>query len=151
MITILPLLLTSVADTAGPVRHAAMVASQKIMSQLSAQGVKMVPPAPLTPTPTLTGTLPLPLTPTPTPTPTRGQTVAHEEWERALAAEQTVALDGWGPQDPIERIQPDLPISPHISLDLPISPYISLYLRRTPSAPRSSLRCPSYAPSRRRP
>lgn len=34
-----------------------------------------------------------------------GQTVAHEEWERALAAEQTVALDGWGPQDPIGSAQ----------------------------------------------
>ena len=34
-----------------------------------------------------------------------GQTVAHEDWERALAAEQTVALDGWGPQDPIGSAQ----------------------------------------------
>jgi len=30
-----------------------------------------------------------------------GQTVAHEDWDKQLAAEQEVALDGWGPQEPI--------------------------------------------------
>ena len=45
IITILPLLLTCVSDGSGPVRHAAVAASQRIMSQLSAQGVKMVLPS----------------------------------------------------------------------------------------------------------
>ena len=45
IITILPLLLACVADGSGAVRHAAVAASQRIMSQLSAQGVKMVLPA----------------------------------------------------------------------------------------------------------
>ena len=30
-----------------------------------------------------------------------GQTAAHEDWDRQLAAEQLVALDGWGPQEQI--------------------------------------------------
>ena len=42
MITILPMLLSCVADGSGGVRYAAVSASQRIMSQLSAQGVKMV-------------------------------------------------------------------------------------------------------------
>ena len=29
------------------------------------------------------------------------ETVAHEDWDRQLSAEQLVALDGWGPQDQI--------------------------------------------------
>ena len=45
IITILPLLLACVADGSGAVRHAAVTASQQIMSQLSAQGVKMVLPS----------------------------------------------------------------------------------------------------------
>ena len=45
IITILPLLLACVADGSGSVRYAAVSASQKIMSQLSAQGVKMVLPS----------------------------------------------------------------------------------------------------------
>jgi hypothetical protein len=45
IITILPMLLTCVSDGSGPVRHAAVSASQRIMSQLSAQGVKMVLPS----------------------------------------------------------------------------------------------------------
>ena len=44
VITILPLLLTCASDGSGPVRHAAVGAAQRIMSQLSAQGVKMVLP-----------------------------------------------------------------------------------------------------------
>ena len=42
---ILPLLLSCVADGSGGVRHAAMSASQAIMGQLSAQGVKLVLPS----------------------------------------------------------------------------------------------------------
>ena len=45
IITILPLLLTCVADGSGSVRAAAVSASQRIMAQLSAQGVKMVLPS----------------------------------------------------------------------------------------------------------
>ena len=45
IITILPLLLTCVADGSGAVRAAAVSASQRIMGQLSAQGVKMVLPS----------------------------------------------------------------------------------------------------------
>ena len=45
VVAILPLLLTSVADGSGPVRHAAVAAAERIMGQLSAQGVKMVLPA----------------------------------------------------------------------------------------------------------
>ena len=45
MITILPMLLSCVADGSGGVRYAAVSASQRIMSQLSAQGVKMVLPS----------------------------------------------------------------------------------------------------------
>ena len=45
MTAILPLLLSCVADGSGGVRHAAMSASQAIMGQLSAQGVKLVLPS----------------------------------------------------------------------------------------------------------
>ena len=45
IITILPLLLQCVADGSGGVRYAAVAASQRIMSQLTAQGVRMVLPA----------------------------------------------------------------------------------------------------------
>ncbi|KAL1515351.1 hypothetical protein AB1Y20_001981 [Prymnesium parvum] len=45
IVTILPLLLHSVSDGSGPVRAAAVSASQHIMAQLSAQGIKMVLPA----------------------------------------------------------------------------------------------------------